>query len=52
MGNIGPWMVCFGIFFVVPLVAFAAGVYVGRNGSPVEIKLKGGGPGDEDVGYG
>jgi hypothetical protein len=37
MENITPWMLCCGIFGVLPLGAFGLGYYFGKYG--VEIKL-------------
>lgn len=52
MSQLVPWMFCFGIFLVLPGVAFALGLYIGRNGVPIQIDVKKRTDVDEDVGYG
>jgi len=51
MSQLVPWMFCFGIFLVLPGVAFALGLYIGRNGVPLQIDIKRKGDVDEDVGF-
>jgi hypothetical protein len=38
--GVGPWLMCFGIFVVVPLVAFVIGYKVGRDGLPFRVEWK------------
>lgn len=42
MEQLGPWGLCMGIFCIWPGLLFGLGFYLGRNGSPVEIRWKGG----------
>ena len=41
-----PWMFCFGIFVVMPILSFVAGLYIGRRGLPFEISKRANGGGE------
>ena len=39
MDGATPWLICTGAF-MVPIVTFALGLYIGRNGLPYTVEIK------------
>jgi hypothetical protein len=35
--GVGPWAICIGIFFVLPLASFALGYKIGKGDIPLRI---------------
>jgi len=52
MSNITPWLVCGGIFLVMPGVSFALGFYLGRHGAPFTVTVNRNTDDGEGYGYG
>ena len=52
MDQAAPWMFCFGIFVVMPVLAFMTGLYIGRRGMPFEITRRVSGGNGESKEYG
>lgn len=46
-----PWMICSGAF-LVPIITFAIGFYIGRNGLPYSIRIERRQAEEPEVGYG